>query len=194
MYDNCDKNDNPDKFVTMKKLSMDELNRVSTEEFKAQEKIPLVVVMDNVRSMYNVGSVFRTCDAFSVERLLLCGITACPPHKEITKTALGATESVEWKHYGTTTEAVAELKQLGYRVFAVEQVDTSVMLDRLEIPASEKTAIVLGNEVFGVDDEVLALCDGAIEIPQNGTKHSLNVSIAGGIVIWEFFKKMTEVL
>ena len=176
----------------MKKLSMDELNRVSTEEFKAQEKIPLVVVMDNVRSMYNVGSVFRTCDAFSVERLLLCGITACPPHKEITKTALGATESVDWKHYGTTTEAVAELKQLGYKVFAVEQVDTSVMLDRLEIPASEKTAVVLGNEVFGVDDEVLALCDGAIEIPQNGTKHSLNVSIAGGIVIWEFFKKMME--
>lgn len=190
MYDNCDKNDNPNKLVTMKKLSMDELNRVSTEEFKAQEKIPLVVVMDNVRSMYNVGSVFRTCDAFSVERLLLCGITACPPHKEIAKTALGATESVDWKHYDTTTEAVVELKQLGYKVFAVEQVDTSVMLDRIEIPASEKTAIVLGNEVFGVDDEVLALCDGAIEIPQNGTKHSLNVSIAGGIVIWEFFKKM----
>ena len=190
MYDNCDKNDNPNKLVTMKKLSMDELNRVSTEEFKAQEKIPLVVVMDNVRSMYNVGSVFRTCDAFSVERLLLCGITACPPHKEIAKTALGATESVDWKHYDTTTEAVVELKQLGYKLFAVEQVDTSVMLDRIEIPASEKTAIVLGNEVFGVDDEVLALCDGAIEIPQNGTKHSLNVSIAGGIVIWEFFKKM----
>ena len=173
---------------------MDELNRVTTEEFKAQEKIPLVVVMDNVRSMYNVGSVFRTCDAFSVERLLLCGITACPPHKEIAKTALGATESVEWKHYGMTTEAVAELKQLGYKVFAVEQVDTSVMLDRLEVPVTEKTAIVLGNEVFGVNDEVLALCDGAIEIPQNGTKHSLNVSIAGGIVIWEFFKKMTETL
>lgn len=169
---------------------MDELNRVSTEEFKAQEKIPLVVVMDNVRSMYNVGSVFRTCDAFSVQRLLLCGITACPPHKEITKTALGATESVDWKHYGTTTEAVTELKQNGYKVFAIEQVDTSVMLDQLEIPAAEKTAIVLGNEVFGVDDEVLALCDGAIEIPQNGTKHSLNVSIAGGIAIWEFFKKM----
>ena len=170
---------------------MDELNRVSTEEFKAQEKIPLVVVMDNVRSMYNVGSIFRTCDAFSVERLLLCGITACPPHKEITKTALGATESVEWQHYGTTVEAVTELKQQGYKVFAVEQVDTSVMLGRMEI-VPEKTAIVLGNEVFGVDDAVLALCDGAIEIPQNGTKHSLNVSIAGGIVIWEFFKKMVE--
>ena len=170
---------------------MDELNRVSTEEFKAQAKIPLVVVMDNVRSMYNVGSVFRTCDAFSVERLLLCGITACPPHKEITKTALGATESVDWQHYGTTVEAVTELKQKGYKVFAVEQVDTSVMLDQMEI-LPEKTAIVLGNEVFGVDDAVLALCDGAIEIPQNGTKHSLNVSIAGGIAIWEFFKKMVE--
>ena len=170
---------------------MDELNRVSTEEFKAQAKIPLVVVMDNVRSMYNVGSIFRTCDAFSVERLLLCGITACPPHKEITKTALGATESVDWQHYGTTVEAVTELKQQGYKVFAVEQVDTSVMLDQMEI-LPEKTAIVLGNEVFGVDDAVLALCDSAIEIPQNGTKHSLNVSIAGGIVIWEFFKKMVE--
>ena len=168
---------------------MDELNRVSTEEFKAQAKIPLVVVMDNVRSMYNVGSIFRTCDAFSVERLLLCGITACPPHKEITKTALGATESVDWAHYDTTVEAVAELKRQGYKVFAVEQVDTSVMLDRMEI-VPEKTAIVLGYEVFGVDDAVLALCDGAIEIPQNGTKHSLNVSIAGGIVIWEFFKRM----
>ena len=171
---------------------MEELNRVSTEEFKAQAKIPLVVVMDNVRSMYNVGSVFRTCDAFSVEKLLLCGITACPPHKEIAKTALGATESVEWGHYATTVEAVTELKQQGYKVFAVEQVDTSVMLDRMEVRGDEKTAIVLGNEVFGVDDEVLALCDGAIEIPQNGTKHSLNVSIAGGIVIWEFFKKMVE--
>ena len=170
---------------------MDELNRVSTEEFKAQAKIPLVVVMDNVRSMYNVGSIFRTCDAFSVERLLLCGITACPPHKEITKTALGATESVDWQHYGTTVEAVTELKQQGYKVFAVEQVDTSVMLDQMKI-LPEKTAIVLGNEVFGVDDAVLALCDGAIEIPQNGTKHSLNVSIAGGIAIWEFFKKMVE--
>ena len=169
---------------------MDELNRVTTEEFKAQEKIPLVVVMDNVRSMYNVGSVFRTCDAFSVELLLLCGITACPPHKEIAKTALGATESVDWAHYSTTVEAVTELKQQGYKVWAVEQVDTSVMLDRMEVSGDEKTAIVLGNEVFGVDDEVLALCDGAIEIPQNGTKHSLNVSIAGGIVIWEFFKKM----
>ena len=170
---------------------MDELNRVTTEEFKAQEKIPLVVVMDNVRSMYNVGSIFRTCDAFSVERLLLCGITACPPHKEITKTALGATESVDWAHYATTVEAVTELKQQGYKVLAVEQVDTSVMLDQMEVSSDEKTAIVLGNEVFGVDDEVLALCDGAIEIPQNGTKHSLNVSIAGGIVIWEFFKRMT---
>ena len=171
---------------------MDELNRVTTEEFKAQEKIPLVVVMDNVRSMYNVGSVFRTCDAFSVEKLLLCGITACPPHKEIAKTALGATESVDWAHYATTVEAVTELKQQGYKVWAVEQVDTSMMLDRMEVSGDEKTAIVLGNEVFGVDDEVLALCDGAIEIPQNGTKHSLNVSIAGGIVIWEFFKKMVE--
>ena len=169
---------------------MDELNRVTTEEFKNQAKIPLVVVMDNVRSMYNVGSVFRTCDAFSVECLALCGITACPPHKEISKTALGATESVDWIHYDQTVDAVRDLKARGYKVWAVEQVDTSVSLEDFTLNPSEKIAIVLGNEVFGVDDDVLPLCDGAIEIPQNGTKHSLNVSIAGGIVIWEMFKKM----
>ncbi len=174
----------------MKKLSMEELHRVSTEEFKEQEKIPLVVIMDNVRSMYNVGSIFRTCDAFSIDKLLLCGITACPPHKEIAKTALGATESVDWAHYDTTEDAVKELKSAGYKIYAVEQVDTSVSLENYETSADEKVAIVLGNEVFGVDDAVLPYCDGAIEIPQNGTKHSLNVSIAGGIVIWEIFKQM----
>lgn len=176
----------------MKKLSMDELNRVTPEAYKQQAKIPLVVVLDNVRSMYNVGSLFRTCDAFSVEELILCGITACPPHKEITKTALGATESVDWRHYTETTEAVRSLKSQGYRVWAVEQVDTSVKLEDFICLPDEKYAIVLGNEVFGVDDEVLALCDGAIEIPQNGTKHSLNVSIAGGIVMWEIFKKLFQ--
>lgn len=169
---------------------MDELNRVTTEQFKAQSKIPLVVVLDNVRSMYNVGSLFRTCDAFSVSNLYLCGITACPPHKEISKTALGATESVDWRHFSSTNDAISELKSQGFRVFAVEQVDTSISLQDFKIEADDKIAIVLGNEVFGVDDEALALCDGAIEIPQNGTKHSLNVSIAGGIVIWELFKMM----
>lgn len=174
----------------MKKLSMDELNRVSTEEFKSQQKTPLVVVMDNVRSMYNVGSIFRTCDGFAVEKLLLCGITACPPHKEISKTALGATESVDWQHYDTTVEAVQELKTDGYDVYAVEQVDTSISLQDFLPKSGQKLAIVLGNEVFGVDDEVLPLCDGAIEIPQVGTKHSFNVSVAGAITIWEIFKKI----
>ena len=173
----------------MKKLTMEELNRVSTEEFKAQEKLPVVVVLDNVRSMYNVGSMFRTCDGFAVEALYLCGITACPPHKEIAKTALGATESVSWRHFGQTVEAVEELKSLGYKVFAVEQVDTSVSLQEFAPAADEKVAVVLGNEVFGVDDEVLALCDGAVEIPQAGTKHSFNVSVAGAIVLWELFRK-----
>ena len=167
---------------------MDELNRVSTEEFKQQEKLPLVVVLDNVRSMYNVGSLFRTCDAFSVERLLLCGITACPPHKEISKTALGATESVDWEHFPTTKDALINLKSKGYTILAVEQVDTSTPLHTFVPAEGSKVAVVLGNEVFGVDDDVLPLCDGALEIPQNGTKHSLNVSIAGGIVIWEIFK------
>lgn len=176
----------------MKKLSMDELGRVSTEEFKEQEKTPLVVVLDNVRSMYNVGSLFRTCDGFAVEALYLCGITACPPHKEIAKTALGATESVCWKHFDSTVEAVNDLKAQGYRVWAVEQVDTSVSLEEYAPAKGEKAAIVLGNEVFGVDDEVLALCDGAIEIPQYGTKHSFNVSVAGAIVIWEISKKFSR--
>lgn len=176
----------------MKKLSMDELGRVSTEEFKEQEKTPLVVVLDNVRSMYNVGSLFRTCDGFAVEALYLCGITACPPHKEIAKTALGATESVCWKHFDSTVEAVNDLKAQGYRVWAVEQVDTSVSLEEYAPTKGEKVAIVLGNEVFGVDDEVLTLCDGAIEIPQYGTKHSFNVSVAGAIVIWEISKKFSR--
>ncbi len=173
----------------MKKLTMEELNRVSTEEFKAQEKLPVVVVLDNVRSMYNVGSIFRTCDGFAVEALYLCGITACPPHKEIAKTAWGATEAVRWRHFGQTVEAVEELKSLGYKVFAVEQVDTSVSLQEFVPAADAKVAVVLGNEVFGVDDEVLALCDGAVEIPQAGTKHSFNVSVAGAIVLWELFRK-----
>jgi len=174
----------------MKKLSMDELNRVDVETYRLQEKISLVVIMDNIRSMNNVGSVFRTCDAFSVESIWLCGITACPPNKEIAKTALGATESVVWNYAKETAEAVKQLKAQGYRVYAVEQVDTSIDLNKLNINKKDKIAIILGNEVFGVSDEVLPLCDGAIEIPQTGTKHSLNVTIAGGIVIWEVFKKL----
>lgn len=169
---------------------MDELNRVDVETYRLQEKISLVVIMDNIRSMNNVGSIFRTCDAFSVESIWLCGITACPPNKEIAKTALGATESVVWNYAKETAEAVKQLKAQGYRVYAVEQVDTSIDLNKLNINKKDKIAIILGNEVFGVSDEVLPLCDGAIEIPQTGTKHSLNVTIAGGIVIWELFQKL----
>jgi tRNA G18 (ribose-2'-O)-methylase SpoU len=169
----------------MKKLSMEELNRVSPEEFHQQEKFPLVVVLDNIRSMHNVGSLFRTCDAFNVEKLYLCGITATPPHKEIAKTALGATESVDWDYVEDGVIVIQQLKNQGYKVYAVEQTDKSLPLNRWEREVNEKIAIVLGNEVFGVDDRLLAECTNALEIPQYGTKHSLNVAIAGGIVIWE---------
>ena len=169
----------------MKKLSLSELNRTSTEKFKQQDKTPLVVILDNVRSMNNVGSIFRTADAFAVEKLYLCGITATPPHKEITKTALGATESVDWEHREDVVALVKELQETGYLVYMIEQTDASIMLDSFMPDVSKKIAVVLGNEVFGVDDRLLPVVDGAIEIPQYGTKHSLNVSIAGGIVIWE---------
>lgn len=167
---------------------MEELNRISPEEFKAQTKVPVVVILDSIRSMNNVGSVFRTCDAFNVEKLYLCGITACPPNKEISKTALGATESVDWEHYADVVELVQKLKTEGYSIFVVEQVDESKMLDKFDFSAYEKIALIVGNEVFGVDDRLLPLCNEAIEIPQFGTKHSLNVTIAAGIVIWEATK------
>lgn len=174
----------------MKKLSLEELNRISAEEFKESEKIPLVVVLDNIRSMNNVGSVFRTADAFLLEKLYLCGITACPPHKEITKTALGATETVVWEHCEDVVEITKQLKESGYKVYALEQTDSSIMLDDFTCQEKEKIALILGNEVFGVDDNLLPLIDGALEIPQYGTKHSLNVSVAAGIAIWEIFKKL----
>jgi tRNA G18 (ribose-2'-O)-methylase SpoU len=174
----------------MKKLSMDELQRTTIEEFKNVEKSRLVVVLDNVRSMSNVGSIFRTCDAFAIEKLYLCGITAQPPHKEITKTALGATESVDWEHHQDVVELVHHLKKEQYKVYLVEQTDHSIFLNQYKYNSNEKVAIVLGNEVFGVDDKLLPICDGVIEIPQFGTKHSLNVTIAGGIVIWEIIKQM----
>ncbi len=172
----------------MKKLSTDELHRVSTEQFKEQHKNPVTVVLDNIRSTYNVGSVFRTCDAFNVEKLYLCGITACPPHKEINKTALGATESVAWEYMEDAAHLLQQLKRSGYQIFAVEQVDESRKLQDFDFSAAGKIALVLGNEVFGVDDRLLPWCDGAIEIPQFGTKHSLNVSVAAGIVLWEAVK------
>ena len=174
----------------MKKLSMDELGRISVEEFKESDKIPLVVVLDNIRSLNNIGSVFRTADAFRVAKIMLCGITATPPHRDIHKTALGAENSVEWKYFESTTDCINELRAEGYKVYAVEQADESISLNNFEIKENDKIAVVVGNEVDGVDEEVIDLADGCIEIPQYGTKHSLNVSIATGIVIWDVFTKL----
>jgi 23S rRNA (guanosine2251-2'-O)-methyltransferase len=174
----------------MKKLKITELNRLSPEEFKEANKIPLIVVLDNVRSMHNVGSVFRTGDAFVIESVYLCGITNTPPHAEIHKTALGAEDTVDWKSFEDTHVAVTELKNAGYNVLSIEQVESSTMLTNLQLDKNQKYAVVLGNEVKGVQQSVVDMCDGCIEIPQFGTKHSLNVSVTGGIIIWEFFKKL----
>ena len=170
----------------MRKLKITELNRMSVNEFKESHKMPLVVVLDDVRSLHNVGSVFRSSDAFRVESIYLCGITAVPPQPEIHKTALGAEDTVDWKYYQSAVEAVDNLKADGYKVFAIEQVEGSVMLDKLELDFTDKYAVVLGNEVKGVQQEVVDHCDGCIEIPQYGTKHSLNVSVTAGIIVWEF--------
>lgn len=178
----------------MRKLKITELNRISAEQFKEAKKLPLIVVLDNVRSQYNVGSVFRTSDAFRVESIYLCGISATPPHQEIHKTALGAEDTVEWKYFKNTIEAIKELKEAGYFIYSIEQVEGSVMLQDLQLDNTKKYAVVLGNEVKGVQQEVVNLSDGCIEIPQFGTKHSLNVSTTAGIVIWDFFKKMQAVL
>ena len=174
----------------MRKLKVTEMNRLTTEAFKASRKIPLVVVLDHVRSLNNVGSVFRTSDAFRVEAIYLCGITACPPHAEIHKTALGAEESVDWLYFKDTMEAVEKLKAEGYVVCAIEQAEGSTMLDKLVLDKTKKYAIVMGNEVKGVQQSVVDNCDLCIEIPQYGTKHSLNVSVTTGIVIWEFFNQL----
>lgn len=173
----------------MRKLSMDELNRKSVADFKASEKIPIIVVLDNIRSMHNVGSVFRTADAFLLEGIYLCGYTPQPPHRDIHKTALGATETVEWKYFETTLDAVNQLKNDGYTVVAAEQVDTSVSLNEFDTNAFDKLAVVFGNEVSGVDEEVILACEGTIEIPQAGMKHSLNISVATGIVLWELVRE-----
>ena len=169
----------------MRKLSMDDLGRMSKEAFKEAEKNTIVVVLDNIRSMHNVGSVFRTADAFLLEAICLCGYTPQPPHRDIHKTALGATETVDWLYYENTITAVQELKQRGYKIYAVEQVESSVSLEKFTNDAKEKVAVVFGNEVEGVDADILPLCDGCIEIPQLGTKHSLNISVAAGIVLWK---------
>ena len=167
------------------------MNRLTVDEFKASEKLPVVVVLDDVRSLYNVGSVFRTGDAFRVEAVYLCGITACPPHPEIHKTALGGEDSVEWRYFATAREAVVCLQEKGYQVYAVEQAEGSTMLQDLHFDQERHYAVVFGNEVKGVHQEVVDLCDGCIEIPQFGTKHSMNVSVTAGIVIWEFCKQLT---
>lgn len=175
---------------SMRKLSMDELNRKTVAEFKGSEKVPVVVVLDNIRSMHNVGSVFRSADAFLLQGIYLCGYTPQPPHRDIHKTALGATETVDWKYFPTATAAVQQLKEEGYTVLAVEQADESIYLHRFEARSHQKMAVVFGNEVSGVSSEVLDWCDGCIEIPQLGMKHSLNISVAAGIVLWELFKQL----
>ncbi|MDR1808832.1 MAG: RNA methyltransferase [Prevotella sp.] len=177
----------------MRKLKIEELNRVSVDEFRNMEKIPLVVVLDNIRSLNNIGSVFRTSDAFLVEAVYLCGITAVPPHAEIHKTALGAEFSVEWKYFSDACEAVSALKENSYEVYAVEQVENSISLEKLSIDKKKKYAAIFGNEVKGVQQKVVDACFGAIEIPQFGTKHSLNVSVTAGIIIWDFYRQLQTI-
>jgi len=174
----------------MRKLNVLEMNRISVDEFKKSKKNPLVVVLDNVRSMYNVGSVFRTADAFRIEAIYLCGITSCPPHPEIHKTALGAEDAVDWYYHKEALETVKMLQQQGYEVLAIEQVEGSTMLQDFVAETDKKYAVVLGNEVKGVNQEVVDCCDGCLEIPQFGTKHSLNVSTTAGIVMWEMTKRV----
>ena len=173
----------------MRKLSMEELGRKSVEDFKLADKKPLVVVMDNIRSMHNVGSVFRTADAFLISGICLCGFTPQPPHRDIHKTALGATDSVDWLYYENTVDDVLALKARGYKVLAIEQTEGSIMLDEY-VDKQMPTAFVFGNEVDGVSDEVIQVSDGVIEIPQWGMKHSLNISVAAAVVLWEFVRKV----
>ncbi len=178
----------------MRKITNEELHRPSAEEFAAMPRIPVAVVLDNVRSAQNVGAFFRTCDAFAAEHLFLCGITAAPPAREIHKTALGAEMTVAWSHCPSAADCVRTLRERGYTVLAVEQVEGAVMLDRLEVDPAGRYALVFGNEVAGVDQAVVDLCHGAVEIPQAGVKHSVNVSVAGGVVLWPFFAAFRHLL
>ena len=171
---------------SMRKLSMEELQRVDINSFKNQEKLPIVVVLDNVRSMHNVGSTFRTADGFAIEKIILCGITGTPPHREIEKTALGSTQSIDWVYYSDTFKAVEQLKKDGYTILAIEQAVESIPLQQFRIQTESKYALIFGNEVHGVSDEVMQIVDDCIEIPQFGTKHSLNVSVTIGIILWQF--------
>lgn len=176
----------------MRKLTMPELNRLNVDDYHKVKKLPIIIVLDNVRSMENVGSFFRTADAFRIEAIYLCGITARPPHREIHKTALGADESVDWQYFETTSEACEHLKSAGYSIFAVEQVENSIKLDDFKTP--QKSAYIFGNEVEGVDEKVLEYCEQAVEIPQKGTKHSLNVSVSGGIIMYHLFNDLRDLL
>jgi 23S rRNA (guanosine2251-2'-O)-methyltransferase len=178
----------------MRKLLNKELERKNVEQYRISEKSPFILVLDNVRSQSNVGSIFRTADAFLTEAIYLCGITAKPPHREIQKTALGATESVAWKYFANTTDAINELKAKGYKIIGIEQAVGSVQLQNLKIEKGEKQALIFGNEVEGVAQDVLNLCDYCIEIPQFGTKHSFNIAISAGIVLWELNKNLTPAL
>ena len=173
----------------MRKLRTVEMRRLSLEDFHQAEKLPLIVVLDDVRSLYNVGSVFRSCDAFRVEAIYLCGITATPPHAEIHKTALGAEDSVSWQYFPTALEAVKALRDEGIYIYGVEQVENSTKPQDLALRPGQRYAVILGNEVKGVHQEVIDQCDGCLEIPQYGTKHSLNVSVTAGIIVWEFAKR-----
>lgn len=176
--------------ASMKKLKNEELDRISVETFKKIEKVSICIMLDNVRSMNNVGSAFRTCDAFLIAKIYLGGITARPPHREINKTALGATESVDWEHVSDLKSKVLELQKDGYKVYAIEQVDESILLQDFKPQKEKKYCLIFGNEVFGVEDELVTVVDGCIEIPQYGTKHSLNISVSMGIVIWDLVSKL----
>ena len=180
--------------IKRRKLKIEELNRIDIQEFKAAKKIGLTVVLDNIRSLNNIGSVFRTSDAFRVEKILLCGITAQPPHVDIHKTALGAEDSVAWQYFDKTIAAVKELKADGYTIYTIEQAENSTSLSHLLLDTNKKYAIVLGHEVHGVQQEVIDASDGCIEIPQHGTKHSLNIAVATGIVVWQFYSQLNGVI
>lgn len=176
----------------MRKLKNEELDRLDVAGFKQAQKTPIILVLDNIRSLNNIGSVFRTADAFLIKKIYLCGITATPPHKDIRKTALGATESVEWEHRESTLELVEELKSNGYLTYAVEQAENAAMLNDFKVDISKNHTFIFGNEVKGVSQEVVNSCDGVIEIPQFGTKHSLNISVSVGVVVWDIWAKMNQ--
>lgn len=176
----------------MQKLTNPQLQRLDVEAYKKSEKTPIIVILDDIRSLNNIGSVFRTCDAFRIEKIYLCGITACPPHKDIHKTALGATESVDWQYHPSAKDIVLSLQKDDIQVIAVEQVHQSTMLNNFTPQPNQKYALVFGNEVNGVSQEVVSACNLAVEIPQIGTKHSLNISVSAGIVIWDIFSKMLQ--